>query len=365
MKTENIDLNKLIEHYQQSKSAIKTGKKFGLSAPTVLRIIRKNNISVYREHKKHDDQTIIDCYIKLGTVEKASEELRVADSVIIEVLDKHNIERKKLNHVAIGNVYNKLTVIESVGYKKSGSTNRKLYLCQCQCGGTRVVENNKLTATRKSIKDCGCGLRKRTEIAEQKRLEKSAKKQLWLERMEEYRLKRLELEKNKKISKYIPGYTKDKLTILEVVGKGKGVRKFKVQCACGTIKMLSDENFYNTKSCGCLQREKSSTHGMSSKYGKKWYDKWRSMVKRCYNVKCSRYKDYGGRGITICDRWLEPNGVGCENYYNDIHDILGPIPGPSYSLDRIDNDGNYEISNLRWATISEQNKNQRRRVMNK
>ena len=54
-----------------------------------------------------------------------------------------------------------------------------------------------------------------------------------------------------------------------------------------------------------------------------------------------------------------------ENYYNDIHDILGPIPGPNYSLDRIDNDGNYEISNLRWATISEQNKNQRRRVTNK
>jgi hypothetical protein len=104
---------------------------------------------------------------------------------------------------------------------------------------------------------------------------------------------------------------------------------------------------------------------MSTKYGRKWYDKWRSMVRRCYNVNFNRDNDYGGRGIKVCDRWLEPNGVGCENYYNDIHDILGPKPGDNYSLDRIDNDGMYEISNMRWATISEQNKNQRRRLNKK
>lgn len=364
MKTQNIDINKLIEHYQQSKNAIKTGKEFGLSGPTVLKIIRKNNIEVYGEHTKCDDQTIIDCYIKLGTVKKVEEELKVGDSIIVKVLDKHNIERKKINHVAIGNVYNKLTVIEFAGHKKSGYTDRKLYLCQCECGGTRVVPSNELTATKDATKDCGCGFRKRMEIAEQKRLDKAVKKELWLERMEEYRLKRVELEKNKKLTIYVPGYTKGRLTILEVDGKGRG-KKIKAQCSCGTIKTISIGSLYKTNSCGCLQRENSSTHGMSTKYGKKWYDKWRSMVKRCYNVKCSRYKDYGGRGVTICDRWLEPNGVGMGNYYNDIHDILGPIPGPNYSLDRIDNDGNYEISNLRWATISEQNKNQRRRVTNK
>jgi hypothetical protein len=227
-----------------------------------------------------------------------------------------------------------------------------------------VVPSNELTATKDPTKDCGCGFRKRKEIAEQKRQDKAAKKQLWLDKMEEYRLKRLEFEKNKKRSIYVPGYTKDRLTILEVEGKGEE-KKIKAQCTCGTIKTISIGTFYSVKSCGCLQREKSGTHGMSTKYGRKWYDKWRSMVRRCYNVNFNRYADYGGRGIKVCDRWLEPNGVGCENYYNDIHDILGPKPGDNYSLDRIDNDGMYEISNMRWATISEQNKNQRRRLNKK
>ena len=360
MKTENIDVQKLIEYYHQTKNALKTGKEFGLSGPTVLKIIRKNNIEVYGEHTKVDDQTIIHCYNKLGAVNKVEEELNVSDSVIIKVLDKHNIERKKINHVAIGNVYNKLTVIEFVGYKKGRSANRKLYLCQCECGGTRLVPSNELTAIKNPIKDCGCGFRKRMKIAEQKRQEKIIKKRFLLRKIEENRLKRLKVKNNKKSTIYLPGYTKGKLTILHIEGKGND-RIFKVQCSCGTVKTMWNKNIYTTNSCGCLQREKSSTHGMSTKYGRKWYDKWKSMVKRCCNVKCSRYKDYGGRGITICDRWLEPNGVGVENYYNDIHNILGSQPSPEHSLDRIDNDGMYEISNMRWATISEQNKNQRRR----
>jgi len=360
MKTQNIDIKKLIQHYQQSKNAKKTGVEFGLSGPTVLKIIRKNNIEVYGEHIKYDDQTIIDCYIKLGTVEKVEEDLNVGDTIIKRVLDKHNIERKKITYIAIGKVYNKLTVIEVAGYKKGRSANRKLYLCQCECGGTRLVPSNELTAIKNPIKDCGCGFRKRMEIAEQKRLEKSIKKELWLEKIEKNRLKSVEVKNNKKSTTFVPGYTKGRLTILAIEGKGND-KIFKVQCTCGTVKTIRNKNIYVTNSCGCLQREKSSTHGMSTKYGRKWYDKWRSMVKRCCNVKCSRYKDYGGRGITICDRWLEPNGVGVENYYNDIHNILGSQPSPEHSLDRIDNDGMYEISNMRWATISEQNKNQRRR----
>ena len=83
------------------------------------------------------------------------------------------------------------------------------------------------------------------------------------------------------------------------------------------------------------------------------------MIKRCYNPKIKSYSNYGGRGITVCDRWREPDGVGCENYYNDIHNILGPQPSPEHSIDRINNDGPYEITNLRWATNSEQNKNKR------
>jgi len=62
------------------------------------------------------------------------------------------------------------------------------------------------------------------------------------------------------------------------------------------------------------------------------------------------------RGITICDRWMEPNGQGYVNFCTD----MGPRPGKEYSIDRIDNDGNYEPSNCQWATSSQQARNQRR-----
>jgi hypothetical protein len=86
------------------------------------------------------------------------------------------------------------------------------------------------------------------------------------------------------------------------------------------------------------------------------------MIKRCYNPKVDSYSNYGGRGITVCDRWREPNGVGSQNYYEDIHNVLGPQPSSEHSLDRMDNDGMYEITNMRWATNSEQVKNQRRNI---
>ena len=196
---------------------------------------------------------------------------------------------------------------------------------------------------------------------EKERIKKENRQRALLEREEKRRNKPITTRRHR----YFAGDVKDRLTILSITDGPRCNARVLCRCECGNIKEYKHESFRFIKSCGCLQREKSSTHGMSSKYGKKWYDKWRSMVKRCYNVKCSRYKDYGGRGITICDRWLEPNGVGCENYYNDIHTILGSQPSPKHSLDRIDNDGNYEISNLRWATQSVQAKNQRRWLMNK
>ena len=168
----------------------------------------------------------------------------------------------------------------------------------------------------------------------------------------------------------------DRLGKLEIIGIEnvtdrdylKSYDRALVKCDCGVEKTISRISLYVSRSCGCLTREniiKATTiHSFASRadpYKRAWYDKWKEMRRRCYNPKCKRYKDYGGRGIIMCDRWLEPNGQGAINYYNDIHDCLGPKPGPGYSLDRIDNDGIYIITNMRWATISEQNKNQRRR----
>lgn len=81
--------------------------------------------------------------------------------------------------------------------------------------------------------------------------------------------------------------------------------------------------------------------------------RWRGIIQRCLNHKYPRYFDWGGRGITVCDRWLSR-----ENFVEDILSAIGPPPVGT-SLDRINNDGNYEPGNMRWATPLEQCHNQR------
>jgi len=82
---------------------------------------------------------------------------------------------------------------------------------------------------------------------------------------------------------------------------------------------------------------------------------WHGMFDRCYRASYVHYHNYGGRGISVCQRW---HGS-FENFFAD----MGQRPGPKYSLDRIDTNGNYEPDNCRWATATQQNLNQRRTVM--
>jgi hypothetical protein len=90
-------------------------------------------------------------------------------------------------------------------------------------------------------------------------------------------------------------------------------------------------------------------HGLSKVPG---YDNWWRMIHRCTNSNWKHYKDYGGRGIKVCDRWMK-----FDNFYID----MGPRPSDGHSLDRINNDGNYEPGNCRWATQSVQSANKRKR----
>lgn len=90
------------------------------------------------------------------------------------------------------------------------------------------------------------------------------------------------------------------------------------------------------------------THGQS--YSPE-YTAWKHMRDRCFNKKSLSYRHYGGRGITVCNAWLD---------FNNFVSYIGLRPTPQHSLDRIDNDGDYEPGNVRWATKSEQNFNKRR-----
>jgi hypothetical protein len=100
-------------------------------------------------------------------------------------------------------------------------------------------------------------------------------------------------------------------------------------------------------SCGCVQREKVTRHGRT---GTVEHDAWQNMLYRCNTVTSASYENYGGRGITVCERWQT-----FENFFAD----MGERPSARHSIDRIDNDRGYEPGNCRWATVAQQGRNRR------
>ncbi|ECO0419392.1 hypothetical protein DFV33_04705 [Salmonella enterica subsp. enterica serovar Bareilly] len=153
----------------------------------------------------------------------------------------------------------------------------------------------------------------------------------------------------------LTGKTFGRLTVLNRDTTWKGTRvKWVCLCTCGKRTSVAGSNLLKgtTSSCGCLAKEllveRSTTHGLSRSPE---YGVWNAMINRCCNSNSANFGNYGGRGISVCERWKSS----FENFIAD----MGRRPSNKHSIERVNNNGNYEPGNCIWATTTEQLSNKR------
>jgi len=209
-----------------------------------------------------------------------------------------------------GQKFHQLTVIHDIGRASNGNVK---WLCLCDCGNKREATADGLKSGKTyACKNC------------------------------------IKTTRNHELNDKLVGQKFGSLLVLERLPNDNEQHIWLCRCDCGNELKIRGGNLLtaNTRSCGC--KSKVLKHGMSSSSE---YQAWSSMKARCLNPKNKAYKYYGGRGISICEQWINS----FETFYSDI----GHKPDPTYSLDRIDSNGNYELSNCRWATPNEQWENRK------
>jgi hypothetical protein len=151
------------------------------------------------------------------------------------------------------------------------------------------------------------------------------------------------------------GFRQGKILVLSYADSLYGRPRWNCECACGKLFIITSQTLgKGQKSCGCIKKyceHRVIKHGYSGSNVKSEYKSWQAMKTRCYYKNSIGYKNYGGRGIKVCDSWLNS----FENFIKD----MGDKPSLKHSLDRIDVNGDYSKENCKWSTSLEQSNNKR------